>query len=274
MLKIKEYVRAASLAEAYELNQKKNNKIIGGMLWLKMGNRRIQTAIDLSDLGLDRIEESKEEFSIGCMTSLRQLELHPGLAAFTGGASKDCVKDIVGVQFRNLATVGGSLYGRFGFSDVLTFFLALDAEAELYHAGRMPLGQFAEMPKDRDILVRVIVKKHRQKMVYLAHRNTRTDFPVLACALSVDEKGGRIAVGARPSRAVLISMETEQAECLLKGTLSEEEKKALIKGVREQIILGSNMRAQKEYREHLLRVLLDRGLSALNNEICPGGECV
>ncbi len=35
MLKIKEYVKAESLEQAYELNQKRTNCILGGMLWLK-----------------------------------------------------------------------------------------------------------------------------------------------------------------------------------------------------------------------------------------------
>ena len=35
MLKIKNYVKAKSLAEAYELNQKKTACILGGMVWLK-----------------------------------------------------------------------------------------------------------------------------------------------------------------------------------------------------------------------------------------------
>ena len=49
---------AESLEQAWELNQKgRNNVIIGGNLWLKMGNRNILNAIDLSTLGLDRIEE-------------------------------------------------------------------------------------------------------------------------------------------------------------------------------------------------------------------------
>ena len=38
MLKIKEYVKAESLEQAYELNQKRTNCILGGMLWLKMSN--------------------------------------------------------------------------------------------------------------------------------------------------------------------------------------------------------------------------------------------
>ena len=131
MLKIKQYVKAESLEQAYELNQKKTNRIVGGMLWLKMSTAQIQTAIDLSGLGLDQIEESEEEFSIGCMVTLRQMEEHEGLNAYTDGAARESVRSIVGVQFRNLATVGGSIFGRFGFSDVLTLFLALDTEVEL-----------------------------------------------------------------------------------------------------------------------------------------------
>lgn len=49
------------------------------------------------------------------MVSLRDLELCPSFAAYTQGASKEALRHIVGVQFRNLATIGGSLCGRFGF---------------------------------------------------------------------------------------------------------------------------------------------------------------
>ena len=132
MLKIKNYVKAESLQQAYELNQKKSNRLLGGMLWIKMSSAQIQTAIDLSGLMLDQIEETEEEFRIGCMVTLRQIELHQGLNDWFQGMLRDSVKDIVGVQFRNLATVGGSIFGRFGFSDVLTAFLALDTKVELY----------------------------------------------------------------------------------------------------------------------------------------------
>ena len=70
MLKIKNYVKAESLEQAYELNQKRTACVLGGMVWLKMGNRNIMTAIDLSDLGLDTIMETEEAFVIGCMTPL------------------------------------------------------------------------------------------------------------------------------------------------------------------------------------------------------------
>ena len=185
MLKIKNYVKVESLEEAYELNQKRTACVLGGMVWLKMGSRNVTTAIDLSGLGLDTITETEEEFVIGCMTPLRDLELHKGLDTYTNGAVRESLRHIVGVQFRNCATVGGSVWGRFGFSDVLTMLLALDAEVELFKAGRVCLSDFVKMPKDRDILVRIIVKKTPLKAVYLSQRNTKTDFPVLACCVSL-----------------------------------------------------------------------------------------
>ena len=80
MMTIREYKRAESLEEAWQLNQKKTNRILGGMIWLKMETINVGTAIDLSGLGLDTIEETEEGFSIGAMVTLRQLEQHPGLA--------------------------------------------------------------------------------------------------------------------------------------------------------------------------------------------------
>ena len=138
MMTIREYKRAESLEEAWQLNQKRNNRVIGGMIWLKMENINVGTAIDLSGLGLDKIEETAEGFSIGAMVPLRQIELHEGLNAYTDGAVRESVRHIVGVQLRNLATVGGSIYSRFGFSDVLTMFLALNASVELYKGGIVP----------------------------------------------------------------------------------------------------------------------------------------
>ena len=68
-----------------ELNQKKNNVVLGGIGWLKMGGRNIQTAIDLSALGLDKIEEDEECFKIGCMCTLRQLETNESLNSYFNG---------------------------------------------------------------------------------------------------------------------------------------------------------------------------------------------
>ena len=210
MMTIREYKRAESLEEAWQLNQKKPNRILGGMIWLKMETINVGTAIDLSGLGLDTIEETEEGFSIGAMVTLRQLEQHQGLAAYTHGAMREAVRHIVGVQLRNLATVGGSIYSRFGFSDVLTMFLAMDCDVELYKGGILPLQEYAQRPYDRDILVRLIVKKTPMQLYYQSVRNSQTDIPVLTCAAARLADGCyRIAIGARPLKAVLYEFPAE-----------------------------------------------------------------
>lgn len=256
MLKIKNYVRPQSIKEAYDLlMQKKSNVIVGGMLWLKMQNRNVHTAIDLQDLGLDQIEETEDSYRIGAMVTLRELELHPGLNALTRNAMADSVRHIVGVQFRNLATVGGSLYGRFGFSDVLTLFLALGAKVDLYKHGLMELEDFCELPRsDRDLLIRVIVPKTSRQTVYLSQRNNSVDFPVLTCALSRTGTELRCAVGARPGKAV----------CLRGSVQADPE--AFAAAAAEQLTFGSNVRAGAVYRSRICSVLIRRGLQTLNRQ--------
>ena len=155
---------------------------------MRLGNGTISTAIDLCDLGLDTIEETDEEFSIGARVTLRELEQHTGLNTYTHDAVKNAVKDIVGVQFRNMATIGGSIWGRFGFSDVLTVFLAMDSYVELYKGGIVSMADFVSMKMDNDILLRVIVKKRACQIAYMAVRNQSTDFPVLTCCVSKLER--------------------------------------------------------------------------------------
>ncbi|MDD7371526.1 MAG: FAD binding domain-containing protein [Firmicutes bacterium] len=260
MLKIKEYVKAESLEEAYKLNQKKSSCVLGGMIWLKMGNRNVGTAIDLSGLGLDEIEETKEEFRIGCMVSLHSLEIHKGLEQYTNGAMRESLRHIVGVQFRNCATVGGSIYGRYGFSDVLTMFLAMDSYVELYKGGVLSMEEFATRKRDRDILVRIIIKKKTNQTVYLSQRNTKTDFPVITCAIGMEEKQMRLVVGARPGRAMVIHKQFEKEEERRELLVNPEE---FAKKSAEEIPVGGNMRASAEYRSHLIYVLVKRAILAL-----------
>lgn len=258
MMTIREYKRAESLEEAWRLNQKRPNRVLGGMIWLKMENINVGTAIDLSGLGLDTIEETDDGFSIGAMVTLRQLELHPGLAAYTDGAVRESVRHIVGVQLRNLATVGGSIYSCFGFSDVLTMFLALNASVELYKGGVVPLAEYARRPYDRDILVGVLVPKENARFVYQSVRNSQTDFPVLTCAAAKLADGSiRVAIGARPGKAVLYTAAPEAGEA------AEEFAARFAAEVKAGIKTESNLRGSAEYRRHLAGVLTKRAVCRL-----------
>jgi CO/xanthine dehydrogenase FAD-binding subunit len=171
----------------------------------------------------------------------------------------NAVKDIVGVQFRNMATVGGSIWGRFGFSDVLTVFLAMDSYVELYKGGIIPLEQFNNMKKDNDILIRLIVKKSPCKVVYTSMRNQRTDFPVLACAVSCVNGEYRASLGARPSRAQIYRDE----KGLLTDGITAESAKAFAAFAAEKAPTEGNVRGSAAYRTHLIKVLTERSLKEL-----------
>ena len=268
-----QYVRAQSLDEAYELYQKKPNFVLGGMLWLKMKNKTLGTAIDLCDLGLDQIDEDENEFRIGAYATLRQIETHEVLNAYTHGAIAESVRHIVGVQFRNVATVGGSIWGRFGFSDVMTIFRALGAKVQLHKAGIMDLDEFAALPRTtRDVLVSVIVPKNAKGVVYLSQRNQSTDFPVLTCAVA-NRSGRYVAViGASPYMAEPVWDEDGILDCLADAKTDgnaaltdNSETNAKIdkfaEYVAEHIRFGSNIRAGAEYREIICRVLTRRAVT-------------
>ena len=242
------YVRVGNAAEAYELLQKnRNNKIIAGGIWMRLGSRRVATAIDLSDCGLDTIEETEDEFRIGAMVTLRQLERHRALNALVNNVFEFAVHDIVGVQLRNSATVGGSIYGRFGFSDVLCAFLALDSYVELTGAGRVPLAEFARMGYVRDVVERVVVKKHAYRASYEAVRKEATDFPSLNVTAAWWNGTWCVSVGARPLPAELLAGDA----CGLASEYpSEAELRALAERVRG-LSYGTNLWGSAAYRRRI-----------------------
>jgi len=257
-MKIRNYMKPSSKEEAYELIQS-GGTVIGGGAWLKLLPKTIETAIDISGLGLEAIRETKENIYIGSMVSLRSLETSSLIQGYMGGLLSDAASHIMGVTVRNLATVGGSVANRFGFSDLITPLLALDAVLNFHHSGPMPLQDFLSKGlDDKDLLVEVVLKKDQGKGVYKTLKKTSTDFPVLN--VSVVHRGSlyRIAVGARPGVATC----AEKAEIYMDSqseiheTVLEEA--ALIAS--KALTFGSNSRGSAAYRQQVAATLVRRCL--------------
>lgn len=254
MLKIQKYTKANSLDQAYEiLNKNRNNVIIGGMMWLKMQDRMVSEAIDLSDLGLNQIEENEDEYMIGSMCTLRQLETHQQLNEMCHHVLKDAVCDIVGTQFRNMATVGGSLYSRFGFSDILTAMMCLDCDVILYKRGRISLKEFSQLPFEKDIITHICIKKKDYKSAFVCMRRSATDISVLNVAVSKENNIYRFVVGARPQKALCVEVNNQ---------LSDEE---IALEVKQRTPCEGNMRASAQYREKLVEALVLKALKKLED---------
>lgn len=248
MAKYRNYVMAQSLEEAYALNQKKSSVIVAGNMWLRMCGLNKQTAIDLSALGLDGIEVTEDAFEIGAMASLREVETSALLQDAFGDVFKKALAPIVGTQFRSTATVGGSIYSRFGFSDVSALLLALDAEVVLYQRGVVKLSDYQKEAWDRDIITKIRIPKG-QKADVQSVRVSATDIPTLVCAAAKSAAGVRIVLGARPARAMIVA---EGIDLDVPQSVYEE--------IAMKTAFGTNLRASEAYRRKIAPVLMARAV--------------
>lgn len=258
MFTIDQFVQPATLAEAYEfLMSGKTNRILGGCAFLRMTSLRIATAIDLSQLGMNEVVEYDDHIEIGAMTTFRQIETHPLLKKYYCGLLPKAVENIIGVQFRNIVTVGASVYSKYGFSDLIAALLALDTEVELYHNGRMTLARFLNTTVEKDILTKVIIKKNECLASYKQLRNSASDYPILTVAVSSFADNSRIVVGARPSCAMIANKGSAE---LSKGIATDADIRRIAELTANECSFGSNMRGSAEYRKAMAYELVQRAI--------------
>lgn len=258
-MRITSYKKASTLEEAATLLQSKKARILGGMHWLKMQDISISTAIDISNLGLNTIEETDDYFTIGSCVTLRTLETDNSLNSFTQNAFKECLKNIVGVQFRNTATAGANVFSRYGFSDLITLLLTLDAEIVFYRHPQMKLEDFLNEESFTDILTYIKIPKSQKRVSFISQRNTSSDFSVLNAAVSKDNEYIYCSVGARPSVAKLVKIPLAE----ISSSPDEKELSQTASSLSAQFDYGSNMRASCEYRQKISTVLIKRNLMSV-----------
>lgn len=236
MQTIKNYYFAKDTQDAFDtLKKSKANVILGGNMWLRLQNKNVNTAIDLSKIGLNYINDEEDFIKIGALTTLSQLEHSEILKKHLGTLFSDMTYHIVGTQFRNTASIGGSIFSRFGFSDILTGLLPLNCTVFTAKHGEISLEDFSNLPFEKDVLEYIKIPKTNQKASYKSFRNQATDLPVLAVCVCKCGENLKISVGARPTKAQLVS------------------------SIDEALMLdfGSNMRASADYRRELAKILIN-----------------
>ena len=257
MFTLTEIVQPNTLEEAYSiLVKRKTNQILGGTAFLRMGNKRIGTGIELSNLNLDYIKEDEKFVEIGSMTTLRSLETSD-IINNNFSILKDAVRDIIGVQFRNVVTVGGSVFSKYGFSDLIVALLCLDTEVETYKGGRISLDEFLNKEYEKDILTKIYIKKNSKKAVYKSMRNAKSDYPILNVSVSKIDNNLKICIGARPQRA---KVAIKASEFLSNNEANDKNIDIALDMMVDEIRFGSNMRASKEYRLQISKVLVKRAI--------------
>lgn len=259
-MKVNEYYRASSLEDAYQkLLESPKNAILAGGLWMKKMGQSYDSLIDVSKLGLDKISETKEEVVVGSMVTQRDFENSKVVSFLYAGAPAFAIREVMGVNFRNLATIGGSIMGRYPFSDVITGLLPYDVELEFYPEQRMSLEEYLGYKgKLNAILVAVHIKKSEGKGFFKKVKTTALDFPIVNIAVSKVKGEYRVVVGARP---MVAARSYKAMEYLNNGGKDFVHAAELAV---EELSFMDNKDASKEYRVDLAKVYVRRGLEEVN----------
>ena len=257
-LRANNYYKAKSLEDAYaKLQENPKNAIIAGGLWMKKTGLSYETLIDLSELGLDKISEKNGYIHIGAMVSLRDFENSPLIQSLNSGATAYGVREVLGPAFRNSATIGGSVFGRYPFSDVIASLLPLNVKLVFYPKQEMSLEEYLNFRgKMNAILQEIVIKKEEGKDYFKKVKTTALDFPMINFSIVKRNNKNYIAIGSRPLTAALAVKAMALAD---EGKFQE----AADMAAEELQYLDSN-NISKEYRQDLVRVYVRRGLEEVN----------
>ncbi|WP_048571619.1 FAD binding domain-containing protein [Clostridium cylindrosporum] len=251
---IGEYKKPTSAKEAYELmTSKKGSVLIGGGAFVHLTPRHIGLAIDLSDTGLDYIKETDDAIEIGAMATLRDIEVNGILKGYFDNVLSKSVESIVGLQLRNSAAVGATVYSRYGFSDFITALRVLDTKVVLHNGGEISLDEFIESKREKDLLEKIIIKKEDLRASFQMMRNSIADYAILNVAVSKSGNKFKIAVGARP---VIAEFPLKAMEYINSNEVNEETADMAGKIASEELKFGNNGLGSSEYRRHLCRALV------------------
>jgi len=266
LLKIKEYFKAPSLDQAYTaLLEDDSNILIAGGAWLRQSNKLVNKAIDITMIGLNEITATDNTIEIGAMASLRQIETSDLVKKQCNGILCEAINHIMGVGIRNIATLGGSVMGKYAFSDLFTPLLVMDASLIFYKKGEMTVTDFLNTKKmEKDILIKIVLPKTNKIGYFHKVQKTRLDFAVVNVAVAKSDIFD-IAVGARPS----ITSRPEKAIEFINNQkeITEEVILETSKIAIAELKFSTNSKSSSEYRMLVAETYIKRGLrEVLSNE--------
>lgn len=264
---VTEYLKPSSISKAYELLvENKKNYIIAGGAWLKLSVKSAEKLISLEALNLDEIHVSKDYIEIGSMVTLRTIETNPAVLNLVDGILSNALGNIMGINIRNIATLGGSIMGKLSFSDIFPVLEVLDTKLIFYKHGEVTLEDFLNNPKfEKDILEKIKIKNKKGNGFFKKVATTPLDFSIVNFACSNINGFIKISVGSTPYIAKLCYQAMAYINDV-KQINDESINECVIKAL-EELKVSSNNRASKAYRDELIKVYIKRGiLQVINNE--------
>jgi CO/xanthine dehydrogenase FAD-binding subunit len=201
------YVTPASTDEAAQILADSAPRCValgGGTMIMPLfadGTAPFHTLVDLSRLGIDRIDTADGGIRIGAMVTLDGLARHPQMAFLSAAA-----RSIGGPAIRNLATVGGNVAVC---GDLAVALSALGAEIELRRGVKrttIPVEGWRSDNGDGALIVSVILPRAPRSLGFykLARRRHASQAVVTAAVHRTSDGRLRVAAGGfhRPPSVV------------------------------------------------------------------------
>lgn len=241
--------KPASLSEAYALLQKPGYVAMGGCTAPGMETRSGLIGVELSHLLASRPYQDETAVHIPAMTTLRSLETDPVFRCGPLGILSRSVEHLQGPAFRNMATAGGTVALHLPASELVTALLVLGAEVVLFARGPMPLETYLALPECPDVICEIRIGRMQFASGFSAVRGSDTDTALLCAAACCGADGWRIAVGARPRLAKMLT-----------APFSEEKPADTAQRLTELLDFGDDGKASAVYRRMICPVVIRRAM--------------
>lgn len=287
------YYRPDRLEDALALlASEPGSEVLAGGTDLLLSGLPKQALVDVTRLGLDRLEATPEGLVLGGTLTVQQLLESSAAASWADGVLVGACLEFGTLQVRNVATVGGNVAHALPAADLVPVLLALDAEVELARADdsaggvrrrRLPLDGFATgpgrtvlQPGELVVALHVPASARTWRAQFRKIGRVRKDLAQVNCAVALDiaagrVRGARIALGAVHPTVVRI----RAAEEHLEGGRPRagdwvDRVAAAVDRVRRTVQPITDVRATREWRRHTAGVLVARCLEWVANPRTAG----
>lgn len=283
------YEMPKSIGEALEILARYGGQariIAGGtdlVIELQEGKCTADCLVDVTRIpGLDAIEQQDDHIVLGANVTFRQVK-ESALIQQQARVLAEAAGTVGALQIQTVATLAGNIVSALPAADGSVALVALDAEAEVADAGGRRWWPVADLflgpgrsgvdPTQQMITaIRFPVPQGRHGSAWeRIGRRRALVLPILNCAVSLalDKDDGRIAwarLGLGPVAPV--PFRARQTEAFLQGKPASEEVFVQAGEITsgEAKPRSSLLRASKEYRVEVLKVLVRQGLSRAAEE--------
>ncbi len=284
-VKIIDYLRPRTVREAASLLRKHERDAFvlgGGVSVVLSGSPRPMRAIDLSRLGLDRIDWKPNSIRLGAMVTLESLLESDAVAEVWNGVIPEACRTAATRPVRNLITIGGNIVQCYYWSTLPPLLLALEGKITIAGPQKtrtVTADEFFTIHPRRflkrgEVVTRVDVplptptprekggRKVRWGAAFLKFAKTYNDYAMInACAVVATEgdtvRKVRLTIGALDTLPQRFS---EEEQGFAGIPFREEEARRVCEAAADRARVREDLRAGSEYRRHVAGVVLFRAL--------------